>query len=409
MSKTFKNDAKIIIVQNVVIDHLDIAMYSGNVYMKKKKNKIFMIPHGYGKALYKDRRLCEGEWKRGKLNGMCTIIMPGQYKYCGQYVDNYRKGPGKYISLTETKIKSVEAEWSMNNIVGIVTIQYRNGTIYKGSIGTICYNDCGWTIRATGHGKLFLKDHSEVETIEGNWHDGIILDATINYLNGNVYHGNVIGLTNRNGWGKLIIKSKPNEALMNPPNSEKLEFPTKYDVQKIEAEWDMNCITGKASIKYFDGSRYFGIVDIVMRRCEHGIFFYPDGTMISGEWDRDKLIEKKMLMTKDKRRIVFNCKGTCRIHYPDKSVYYGEYDNQYRPCGRGKMKYGDGRIYNGSWWAGQKHGQGMMIQTNRDYYHGSWNHDMMHGRGIWTNYNIQSFIMQYVNNKWVTIINEYQY
>ena len=66
----------------------DDIMYEGGVFAN--------IPHGSGKAIYKDGTVYEGEWSRGKRNGQgkCTY---SDRIYSGAWVDDKRHGQGKII------------------------------------------------------------------------------------------------------------------------------------------------------------------------------------------------------------------------------------------------------------------------------------------------------------------------
>lgn len=66
----------------------------------------------------------------------------------------------------------------------------------------------------------------------------------------------------------------------------------------------------------------------------------------------------------------------------------GEWANDL-PEGRGKMTYTDGRLYEGQWRAGKRHGVGtyQSVIGSVSMYTGEWNNSLMHGKGkiVWAN------------------------
>ena len=61
-------------------------------------------PHGVGKMTYKDGRICEGIWKKGKI------------KYEGELNENGKPhGRGKWIYSNRTRTYEYEGEWENGN------------------------------------------------------------------------------------------------------------------------------------------------------------------------------------------------------------------------------------------------------------------------------------------------------
>ena len=57
--------------------------------------------------------------------------------------------------------------------------------------------------------------------------------------------------------------------------------------------------------------------------------------------------------------------GSTRLVLPGEGVYYGEANSDSQRHGRGKLWTIDGRLFDGEWTAGAKHGRGVEIYTDR--------------------------------------------
>ena len=52
--------------------------------------------------------------------------------------------------------------------------------------------------------------------------------------------------------------------------------------------------------------------------------------------------------------------------------------------GKGKYVYGSGKVYEGEYLKGKKHGYGKLIETNGKEYEGNWKKGNKHGKGFFT-------------------------
>ena len=77
------------------------------------------------------------------------------------------------------------------------------------------------------------------------------------------------------------------------------------------------------------------------------------------------------------------------------------YTGQWRggPHGRGKLKYEDGKTYDGEWQNGLKHGQGVMHWPHGDKYDGEFRNGRKWGRGTYTWRNGKTYVGQWYNDK----------
>ena len=68
--------------------------------------------------------------------------------------------------------------------------------------------------------------------------------------------------------------------------------------------------------------------------------------------------------------------GTGELHYPDGSIYKGEFDRGER-SGSGTYTQPGGVSYEGQWMHDLKDGRGKMEYENGDVYEGTWMQDMV--------------------------------
>ncbi len=64
------------------------------------------------------------------------------------------------------------------------------------------------------------------------------------------------------------------------------------------------------------------------------------------------------------------------------SSYTGELDVMGRAHGKGKMTYKNGKVYDGEWRNGNRHGVGKMVYYySGSFYEGDWVDGLKHGKG----------------------------
>lgn len=188
----------------------------------------------------------------------------------------------------------------------------------------------------------------------------------------------------------------------------RMEFENQ-EICYMEGVWENDALNGCSRIIYSDGTEYYGDMVNSLREGS-GIFHHVDGSVIKGIWSNDSQIETLSITKRDYGFKVFdNDKSKCRIKFPDDSVYVGQYDDHFRPNGRGKMKYIDGSIYDGQWVNGVRQGTGFLLKSNGNYYHGEWFADQMHGIGIYSSIGIYAVKFRWECNVWKEIICTYHY
>ena len=85
--------------------------------------------NGYGILIQLDGEIFKGEWKNGKINGEGIRFHSNGDKYIGSYVNNIRNGQGHYIFINGD---SYDGNWVNGKANGMGTFKFRNGNIYEG-------------------------------------------------------------------------------------------------------------------------------------------------------------------------------------------------------------------------------------------------------------------------------------
>ena len=141
------------------------------------------------------------------------------------------------------------------------------------------------------------------------------------------------------GMGILLLKSgqifkgdfevgQPKEGILKYANGEEYTGPLTADFKR----------EGYGIMNYKSGEQYCGdfVSDL---KCGKGICKLSNGENINGVWQDDKLVM-----------------GQQRIQ---NGVYFGSYDDQMLPSGKGILQYDNGvDVYQGTWKHGQREGWG---------------------------------------------------
>lgn len=144
---------------------------NGNVYEGEWKNN---LKNGQGKQSYKDGSSYEGEWKDNKIEGYGTIIWANGKKYVGYLVNNQMHGKGIIYESNGNKKYEGDLLYGAYNGFGINTFTDSEGT-YK----------------------------YEGEWIDGKWYGngtytenkaGVIATCVCEFKNGGIYNGRLITL-----------------------------------------------------------------------------------------------------------------------------------------------------------------------------------------------------------------------
>lgn len=168
-------------------------------------------------------------------------------------------------------------------------------------------------------------------------------------------------------------------------------------------------------------------------RDGQGVCLYSNGLLYEGSWKRDKEHGDGVLMTADRKIVVYRGEwergrmqgrgtyyygerrnhhhrraregipryegefrenlrhGTGTYFLKDGSVYVGSWLNNVM-SGHGVFTWPDGSVYDGDWKDGKRHGQGVLRASDGFTYDGNWSQNSMEGRGTANYPNGQQYI-----------------
>jgi len=208
----------------------------------------------------------EGPYVNGKKHGAFTIIKPGVYKILAQFVNDECHGPIK-ILYENNIIKSIEGKAHGQEINGLATITYSNGSIYRGNVKRGLPNGEGhlfkwdgtvyegtWTSKSKRY--AWFEHHTNFKLYVDMCDDKLTVLNKIKYMNGTIYYGYVSNFLLPNGYGKVL---------------------------------------------YADGSKYIGWM-IDGQRQGQGIYLNSNGDYYSGSWKEDKM---------DGHGLIYDAVGSC--------------------------------------------------------------------------------------------------
>ncbi|KAI3442911.1 uncharacterized protein J3R85_000623 [Psidium guajava] len=87
-------------------------------------------PEGFGKYVWSDGCLYEGDWRRGMRHGNGRISWPSGAVYEGEFSGGYKHGEGTYIGVDKMTYKG---RWRLNLKHGLGYQVYPNGDVFEGS------------------------------------------------------------------------------------------------------------------------------------------------------------------------------------------------------------------------------------------------------------------------------------
>jgi len=284
-----------------------------------------------------------GEFKDGVFDGIGKIDLFSSRVYEGQFKNGLKNGKGK-VTIYETTV--IECEYLNDELIGDVTIKYKNGDIYVGSIVEFM---------PSGKGKYLFKTGEvyEGEFLYGKFEGNGILktyDRTVKsvFKDGkSIGRGNVIFNTGVNYEGELINWNIPNgKGQMMYANG---DFEEGSFVKGVFKEGN---IRYNINNTIWEGPFAFSEETGVYPN-DKGKITYSNGNVYEGEW---------LFFINPNTLKSDNCQGECH-HYDvstnggmeqgllklfDNATFSGNFDQRTGlPNGLGKITYSDGRQVKG--------------------------------------------------------------
>jgi hypothetical protein len=146
-----------------------------------------------------------------------------------------------------------------------------------------------------------------------------------------------------------------------------------------------NCLKGKGTYLYKDGSTYTGTF-LSARPHGKGVYYHKDGSTYNGDFYKgEKYGSAKItfqtgdVYTGNVTNGVMSGRGV--MLYRNGDTYDGLWENG-KSSGQGKYTFKDGDIYTGEFLDGQFSGKGKLTRTDGSYYDGSWMRNKKNGTGI---------------------------
>ncbi|CAK9096181.1 unnamed protein product [Durusdinium trenchii] len=291
--------------------------------------------HGSGVYISQRNRMqYDGQWFRDRRhgNGTLTIEAAGKvlYTYDGQWQADKRHGSGSCVRCHKEKYSG---QWVQNLYHGAGTFVDEKGALY-----------------------------------EGEWRYGKFHGVGKHVCQGETYTGNFVD-GERDGTGQLARAAAPKPTVQDFLGSESLfagqwrvgqkhgHGTAIYALGEFEGQWVNGKRHGQAVLSY-QGYQLEGpwVDDLPDEQASHMIF-YPEGTKYTG-----------------RVRVYANgedAAGEGRLWTPWNIV----------PEGEGMMKDPDGRLYEGQYQSGDKHGRGFAFSLDQSKYEGEFLHGERHGSG----------------------------
>lgn len=132
----------------------------------------------------------------------------------------------------------------------------------------------------------------------------------------------------------------------------------------VYSHMEDNCVNGRGSIIFYDGSRYVG----QFKEGElhgQGTITFPDGSKYSGEFWNGEI------------------NGQGAMAFSNDSEYVGEFKDG-ALCGRGTITFSDGSFYEGQFKDDNYHGKGAWFSPYGIRYEGQFKNGKFDGQGIYS-------------------------
>ncbi len=349
---------------------------NGDEYYGEWKND---KKEGTGIMKYDNEDIYNGKWQNDNfINGKITYYNNDEI-YDGQIKNNQKNGDGK---MTYNNGDFYDGKWKNDKREGYGEMKYNNGDIYEGN----------WkNNKRNGDGKLIYKKDNKI--LKGNWIDDQLKHGEIIYSNSEKYEGD-INKNKRNGLGKMIINNKViyDGFWENDKKKGNGKF-YYYNGDFYEGLWENDMKNGKGKLKFNEGE-YNGNWKNDMKNGK-GEIIYKNKTKLEGDFIDDKRegdfiftdINKNQLEIKFKNDKIIGegifrfynkykiIKGTFDDNFKlikgiliDKnSEYEGDLNKEYNKEGKGKLKFKNGKIYEGEFKNDEMNGKGFFCSNEKDY------------------------------------------
>lgn len=363
------------------------------------------VAHGYGKAVYSNGEIYEGQWRQGQYEGEGTLILQDGSVYKGHFHHTDLQGTVHFSNgdifegFLTNRVFSGQGVYTFKNgdrlegnftgkQLSKGTIQFATGDSYEGSIQDL---------KMDGQGTLFYSNH---DVYHGEFKQGHQCgQGVLTYKDGSVYEG-AFQEDKRHGFGTLKsvfqtanddegTRIPETQVLMGSWKNDQLEFfrITFKDGRSLEGKHQSKTeVVGQ--LVYADGSIYNGLLRNLKREGK-GEMIYADQSRYVGFWKNDKKHgEGDVEYT---NHICIHCTFVedelTTIHsvtYPTEGVYVGDLQNQLRH-GSGTLTFFNGSTYTGEWKNDKRNGLGKYTFSTSDrVYDGEWKDNQRFGQGTFT-------------------------
>ncbi len=236
---------------------------------------------GIGTYLYPSGAKFSGHFQKGKINGYGRLVFSDGRIYEGEWKDHYRKGKGV---LTFPKGDVYKGNFNKSKFYGFGTMEYANGDLYQGS----------WkSDRPNGQGVMTFKSGDKYEG--GFKHGRFDGEGTMKYATGEKYVGHwkankregdgTFYLTNGEVivgfWGgdKYLGEEQP-QVIVNTNSNPATNLNNTTVLRNCNTN---HCNSGRGRYNYTDGTVYIGAFEGGIPRGE-GICYYANGDKYEGVW-----------------------------------------------------------------------------------------------------------------------------
>jgi len=291
----------------------------------------------------------EGAFSKNERHGSGILFIPGHLKFCGDFYHDYIHG---YGTLVFEDTSSYNGHFINNKFHGKGTLCESDGSIYVGHFRHGLRHGDG--MEKYSDGKVFL----------GEYHNG---------------KRNGIGTLLDKENGKVLYSGKWQDDLMDgygvqigiSTSSSCFDRNDEEDSNDDEQSSNKNNENNNKSIinEQFEGHFICG------QRSGEGTLTLSNGYILQGVWLRDKP------KTPEKWNVTYP-NGN---HYTGDAIMHPTSPSSIIPTphGSGRLKYANGDIYEGEFYHGKRHGNGLCIYVNWDTWRGAWSDDSIdiHGGG----------------------------